>query len=67
MRAFREMTSSNSGGSESGVMSMGSGDSATGGGSTSSSETSSEMDIKKCVPYTCAQENICHRNYNKGL
>jgi hypothetical protein len=46
VRAFREMTGSNLGGSEGGVMSMVLGDSDTRGVSTSSSEISSKMAIK---------------------
>jgi hypothetical protein len=40
MRTFKEMTGSTLGGLEGGVTSVGSGDSAIGGASTSSSETS---------------------------
>jgi hypothetical protein len=47
MRALREMTGSTLGGSEGGVMSMISGDSDTRGVSTSSSEISSEMALKR--------------------
>jgi hypothetical protein len=44
VREFREMIVSTLGGSESGVMSVGSGDSTIGGASKSSSETSSKME-----------------------
>jgi hypothetical protein len=47
VRALREMTSSTSGGSEGGVMSMISSDSDTWGVSTSSYEISSDMAIKR--------------------
>jgi hypothetical protein len=67
MRTFREMTDSTSGGSEGGVMSLGSGDKDVRGASTLSSETSFKMAIIFFFPYTCSQENICHHNYNKGL
>jgi hypothetical protein len=54
MREFREMTGSTSGGSEGGVMSLGSVDMATRGSSTSSSEASFEMAIKKlCSLHLC--------------
>jgi hypothetical protein len=46
VRALREMISSTSGGSEGGFMSVISGDLGTREVSTSSSEISSEMDIK---------------------
>jgi hypothetical protein len=47
MRALREMTGSTSRGSEGGVMSVDSGDSDIEGASSSSSEISSDMAIKR--------------------
>jgi hypothetical protein len=57
VRAFREMTNSSSGGSEGGVMSVGSGDTNTRGASTSSFETSSKMAIKIfCSLHLCPKK-----------
>jgi hypothetical protein len=54
VRALREMTGSTSGGSEGGVMSVGSGDTDTRGTSTSSFEISFEMALKSfCSLHLC--------------
>jgi hypothetical protein len=58
VRAFMEITGSTSGGSEGGVMLVGSGDSTIGGESTSSSEKSSEMAIKNFFSL-----HLCPRKY----
>jgi hypothetical protein len=58
VRALSEMTSSTFGGSEGRVRLVGLGNSTTGGASTASYETSSEMAIKICFYL-----HLCPRKY----